>query len=115
MTCPECNTKIAVKTQTTMGLALQLTLGCRCNANSFTWSTSSKISSHSYSINKLFPVAALITGMGSKKTNELLELLELGSLSREHIRTVYNSFHHQVDVFKDASLERSIGYLQQKK
>jgi hypothetical protein len=53
--------------------------------------------------------------MGPKKTNELLELLELGFLCREHIRTVYNSFHQQVDVFKDASLERSISTCNKKK
>jgi hypothetical protein len=53
--------------------------------------------------------------MGPKITNELLEFLELGSLSREHTRTVYNSFHPQVDVFKDASLERSISTCNKKK
>jgi hypothetical protein len=46
--------------------------------------------------------------MGTKRTMELMELLDIGELSREHFRTVSNSFHEVVKKEKDKSLEQAI-------
>jgi hypothetical protein len=107
-TCPQCNGKLEVKSQSIKGLALQLSLSCQCNPPSFVWSTSTMLLTQAYLVNQLVPVYALISGLGPKRTIDFLELLELGSLSREHFRNVYNSFHTQVQTAKQASLERAI-------
>jgi hypothetical protein len=107
-TCPQCNGKLEVKSQSIKGLALQLSLGCQCNPSSFVWSTSTMLLTQAYLVNQLVPVSALISGLGPKRTIDFLELLELGSLSREHFRNVYNSFYNQVQTAKQASLERTI-------
>jgi hypothetical protein len=107
-TCPRCNGKLEVKSQSIKGLALQLSLGCQCNPSSFVWSTSTMLSTQTYLVNQLIPVSALISGLGPKRTIDFLELLKLGSLSREHFRNVYNSFHTQVQTAKHVSLERAI-------
>jgi hypothetical protein len=61
-----------------------------------------------YLVNQLIPVSALISGLVPKRTIDFLGLLELGSLSHEHFRNVYNSFHTQVQTSKQAFLERAI-------
>jgi hypothetical protein len=107
-TCPQCNGKLEVKSQSIKGLAFQLSLGCQCNPFSFVWSISTMLPTQVYLVNQLVEVFALISGLGPKRTIDFLGLLELGSLSCEHFRNVYNSFHTQVQTEKQASLEREI-------
>jgi hypothetical protein len=48
--------------------------------------------------------------MEPKRTTEFLELLDVGTLSIETIRTACNSFHSTVRTEKDCSIDRAIKY-----
>jgi hypothetical protein len=72
------------------------------------------LSNDSYLINQLVPVSALVCGMGTKRTMELMELLDIGELSREHFRTVFSSFHEVVKEEKDKSFEQAIDHCKKK-
>jgi hypothetical protein len=113
-TCQKCHSTLSIRKQHFKGLCLKLHLSCQCGSCSATWSSSPKLSNNSYFINQLVPVSALICGMGTKGTMELMELFDIGELSREHFRTVFNSFHEVVKKEKDKSLEQAIDHCNKK-
>jgi aminopeptidase-like protein len=99
-----------VKNYMMNGLVVKLTLGCDCGLSDFVWSSSEKLTNKKYLINQLVPVCGLVCGMGMKATIELLELLNIGQLSREHFRTVFHSFHEVVKKECNQILETAINY-----
>jgi hypothetical protein len=52
--------------------------------------------------------------MGTKRTMELMELLDIGELSGEHFRTVFDYFYEVFKKEKDKSLEQAIDHCDKK-
>jgi hypothetical protein len=91
------------------GLSLKLTSNAIV-ALSLHWSSNPQLPNGSYLINQQVSISVLICGMGPKRTTEFLELLDVGTLSRETIRIACNSFHSFVKTERVCSIDRAIKY-----